>query len=942
MTARIKQENLRFLYRHSWLSSVLLVGLSVIASIGLFEQIGVLGVSAVLAATVVFGVVRMRISRAFESVEQDQQQALHWRLAPIAGALCAGVIAGTVLWMLATYLGNLTYLLIMSSLALLGVGASILSLGSVAVLLGYVVPVLLSINMLLLRHDAAFILLVLFALLAATMLLLALYIGSLLRARWRYEWQGYQQALQLADANAESRVLSGELAQAKTQVKGMQLQLDTLYAHMENLGHERLQDVNVALNELRTSKERLQLALEASELSLWDWHVQDNTVHHSNLEHVLGWSEDQISHDLRTLMHPDDVHILQQAMIKHMTEQTSGYVAEYRLQHADGHWIWVEDHGRAVARNAQGRATRILGTRRDISKRKQQDEELRLAAIVFDSSSQGIVILDPEYNVLMVNTACISITGFCRQEVRQSSAFQSLINDFIAQHAQHIQQSLAQLGYWQEELTLAGKDYQPCPVSLHLKAVHDEQGRMTHMIAFFTDLTADRQTQERINYLTQYDELTGLANRALFMQRLQQAVEQARKTNGRLALLHLDLDRFKILNESLGEQAGDEVLRQVSQRLMQVAPTANTIARLSGNEFMLVLDDEPSAARALQLSEATLAQLRRPFVVAGQELLLTASIGIALLPDHAREPEVLLGQAGIAMRQAKHLGGNTYHVYQTELSANTAERLYLEQQLRRALQENQLQPHYQPKLCLAEGRICSVEALARWEHPELGMVSPGQFIPLAEESGLIVEISEFMLRESCLQAKQWQQQGLDVQVSVNLSIHHLRQGNLLALIQQVLAETGLPAHLLELELTESQLLEDVESITVLLTQLKALGVHIAIDDFGTGYSSLSYLKHLPVNSLKLDQSFIRDLPHSAADCAIVRAIIGLAHGLGLSVVAEGVETPAQMDFLQGARCDVIQGYLIGRPVAAAALGEDFAAASQAGSWLPMRPEGGVH
>jgi diguanylate cyclase (GGDEF)-like protein len=429
-----------------------------------------------------------------------------------------------------------------------------------------------------------------------------------------------------------------------------------------------------------------------------------------------------------------------------------------------------------------------------------------------------------------------------------------------------------------------------------------------------------REVEERMRYLTHYDELTGLANRSLFSERLREANQRVRQGGRGLALLHINLDRFKLLNDSLGHEVADQLLRQVARRLSSALPEADTIARLSGDEFAVLLDPYGNLSSLARVTSRMLAKLRTPLLVDGQELVISASVGISLLPDSAREISVLVSQANIAMQHAKHVGGNTFQFYTDSLQASTLERFQLENQLRKAIDEKQLQVFYQPKLCLATGRLNSAEALVRWKHPTLGMVPPGEFIGLAEETGLIGPIGEFVLRQACWQAREWQRQGLEpIRVSVNLSVHQLRQGKLVSLVRQVLEETGLESQYLELELTESQLLDSVEHIIAAFHQLHDLGVKLAIDDFGTGYSSLSYLKRFPVNYVKIDQTFICGLGEGTEDAAITQAIIAMAHSLKLKVVAEGVENHEQLAFLKDHHCDEVQGYLISRPLEAQAV-----------------------
>jgi len=401
---------------------------------------------------------------------------------------------------------------------------------------------------------------------------------------------------------------------------------------------------------------------------------------------------------------------------------------------------------------------------------------------------------------------------------------------------------------------------------------------------------------------------------------LREAHQRMRQGGRSLALVHINLDRFKLLNDSLGHDVADQLLQKMARRLVNALPEADTIARLSGDEFAVLFDAYGSLSSLTRVATRLSAKLRLPITVEGHELVVSASMGISMLPDSAREIPALISQSNIAMQHAKHLGGNNFQFYTASLQASTLERLQLENQLRKAVEERQLKVFYQPKLCLPTGRLNAAEALVRWDHPDLGRVPPGDFIGLAEEIGLIGPIGEFVLRQACWQACEWQRQGLPaIRVSVNLSVHQLRQGKLVSQVRSVLEETGLAPHFLELELTESHLLDSVDHIVSTFQQLRDLGVKLAIDDFGTGYSSLSYLKRIPVDYVKIDQAFIRGLSEGGADAAITRAIIAMAHGLSLKVVAEGVEHPGQLAFLKEQKCDEVQGYLISRPVEAEGL-----------------------
>ncbi|MGY1450838.1 EAL domain-containing protein [Pseudomonas chlororaphis] len=737
----------------------------------------------------------------------------------------------------------------------------------------------------------------------------------------RFQNQALIEHLQQAQSRSEQ--LNSELLREVEQRRRAEEQLREAQVGLESRVAQRSLELDAANQALSKSEARLALALKASQLGLWDWNLQTDEVHHSHIKELFGLEPEfvraMLSH-LKPLLHPEDLPLLKRALVEHLKGRTEDYLVEYRVRHADGRWVWIEDRGRAVERGPGGRVLRMVGTRRDISASKQQEEQRRLAAMVFEAASEGIVILDPDYVLLAVNQAFSRVTGYQIEDMLGRNMVDLPGSRDARRHFPVIHQALEQHGSWQGELVEARKNGELYPQWLQLNVVRDTRGKVSHIVGFFADLSARRESEERMRYLTHYDELTGLANRSLFRERLREAHQRMRQGGRSLALVHINLDRFKLLNDSLGHDIADQLLQKMARRLVNALPEADTIARLSGDEFAVLFDAYGSLSSLTRVATRLSAKLRLPITVEGHELVVSASMGISMLPDSAREIPALISQSNIAMQHAKHLGGNNFQFYTASLQASTLERLQLENQLRKAVEERQLKVFYQPKLCLATGRMNAAEALVRWDHPDLGRVPPGDFIGLAEEIGLIGPIGEFVLRQACWQACEWQRQGLPaIRVSVNLSVHQLRQGKLVSQVRSVLEETGLAPHFLELELTESHLLDSVEHIVSTFQQLRDLGVKLAIDDFGTGYSSLSYLKRIPVDYVKIDQAFIRGLSEGSADAAITRAIIAMAHGLSLKVVAEGVERPEQLAFLKEQKCDEVQGYLISRPVEAEGL-----------------------
>jgi len=426
--------------------------------------------------------------------------------------------------------------------------------------------------------------------------------------------------------------------------------------------------------------------------------------------------------------------------------------------------------------------------------------------------------------------------------------------------------------------------------------------------------------------LANYDALTGLPNRRAFLERLERALRRARAGSEPCCIFQLGLDRFKQINDTLGNAVGDAILRGVAERLERVVRPgdllgvpatgeAGTLSRIAGDEFSLLLPGVGSVERGARVAQRILASVAEPFSIDGKELFVTSSIGIALFPDDGEALETLLGNAGIAMSHAKQERANTYRFYSPSLNAESAERLDLEGRLRRALEREELLLHYQPKVDIRTGRVVGAEALMRWQHPELGLVPPGKFIPVAEDSGLMAPMGEWALRAACRQATAWHAAGLpEVRISVNVSSLQFRSDALPGIVASALEESGLEPKYLVLELTESVIMENPESASRMLQQIKRMGLGLSIDDFGTGYSSLSYLKRFPLDELKIDRSFVKGVPHDADDAAIVSAIIGMAHGLGLVVVAEGVETREQLAFLEERGCEEFQGFLFSRAV----------------------------
>ncbi|MEH6387895.1 MULTISPECIES: bifunctional diguanylate cyclase/phosphodiesterase [Pseudomonas] len=724
----------------------------------------------------------------------------------------------------------------------------------------------------------------------------------------------------LEQTHQQAKALNEQLTAEVQHRRRAEQELLESHEALEQRVQQRTAELEDISRALRSSQDRLSLALEVSGLALWDWDLKSDQVEHSKLDTIFGLppeSRPTMLGDLRPHLHLDDVKTVRAALIGHMKDQKAPYRLEYRVKHADGHWLWVEDSGRAVERDATGRVLRMLGTRRDISARKLQEEEALLAATVFEASSEGILILDRQLQVLAVNQAFSVITGYTAGEVI-GKVLNILGQSMEPEDYQQLVSTLHSQGRWQGERIATRRNGEQYPQWLQLAVVRDERGRIIHYVAFFADLTVHRQNEEQVTYLTNYDPLTQLANRNLFTQQLNQATGRARTDKRNITLLHLNLDRFKHINDTLGHAVADLLLQQIALRLGEM-DQSDLLARLSADEFVILVERQMSRHDLEQLAATLLEEVRSPTLIGAHELVVTASIGISQFPGTARNSLHMIAQANQAMHHAKHLGGNNYQFYTHLLQSYSLDRLQLENQLRKALVDSQLVVHYQPKLDLTTDHVTAAEALVRWQHPQRGLLLPGQFIAMAEETGMIVPLGEIVLRQSCAQASRWYHQGpAPVRIAVNLSVQQLRQENFSRVVLDILEESDLPAQFLELELTESMLLEHLDVVTRNIAELQEMGIRLAVDDFGTGYSSLAYLKRFPLHTLKIDRAFIAELEDGAQDAAIVRAIIAMAHSLGLNVVAEGVELESQLELLRDYGCDEIQGYLISRPLPAQA------------------------
>ncbi len=553
---------------------------------------------------------------------------------------------------------------------------------------------------------------------------------------------------------------------------------------------------------------------------------------------------------------------------------------------------------------------------------KQMEQRLELWAKVFEASSESIMIMDGTHHLLSVNRSFRRSTGYEFHEVVGEKPEFLQFDRAGPGNIEKLWGIVDARGAWQGEIWVRRRTGDVFPAWLALSAVLDAQGTVSHYIGISIDITDRKASEERIHYLAHHDVLTDLPNRSLCVERLRVAMQQAQRTGDKVGVLFIDLDRFKNVNDSLGHHVGDALLRSVADRLNDAVRAGDTVSRLGGDEFVVVVNGVKNDLEITRLIESRVVPLmRRPHHIAGNELHVSCSIGIALYPDDGADIDELMRHADVAMYEAKASGRDTVAYFTEDLNLRAQERLLMENSLRHAVELGELSLHYQPRIDASTGDVRGVEALLRWEHPELGAVSPRRFIPLAEECGLIAPIGAWVIDEACRQLAQWNAEGVGgtqqrLTVSINLSVLQLRDPNLKASIESSLTRHGVPAEDVELELTESILMESVDSTLNQLEALKALGVMLSIDDFGTGYSSLTYLSRFPIDKLKIDRSFVHDMLDDPSDLAIIMAIIGLGQTLHLQVVAEGVELPDQAHALRVAACDELQGYLFAAPMPA--------------------------
>jgi diguanylate cyclase (GGDEF)-like protein/PAS domain S-box-containing protein len=689
---------------------------------------------------------------------------------------------------------------------------------------------------------------------------------------------------------------------------------------LENIESEKKRKQAEA--KLTYNEERLRMGLHVTNIGMYEIDFTTNRIRLDATSCQLmnlgsEAQEFEIAEFVKEAFPEEESQIILQLQRDLLNGKRDEYFADSPLPLPGGTVRWLRNQGAVTGeRTADGRPIRFLGVISDITTTKELEERDEFAATVFENSGESIIVIDSGNKVVMVNRAFTRISGYSAAEILGVSARIFRTDRHHAAFYSGMKEELLRDGAWHGEIWRRRKTGEEYPTLMTISVIRDKKGGIAHFVVQEIDISAQKEFEQRISHLAYRDALTDLPNRTLLRDRVDQSIAVAHREGNTLALLFLDLDHFKNINDSLGHAVGDHLLKEIALRLTGSIRETDTVGRLGGDEFLLLLPDadaDAAAHVALKLIEECV----RPFAFESHSLTVTPSIGIALYPKDGSDFNELLKSADTAMYRAKDDGRNAYRFYTPEMNQAVFQRMVLESSLRRAIEKNEFVLHYQPKFSLQNDALVGVEALIRWHQPELGTISPAQFIPVAEESGLIEAIGTWVLEEACRQVKAWQDDGLPaLRVAVNFSARQFASRNIAELVSATLKKTGVSGAQLEMEITESLLAQDMDYTLEVLHSLKKLGVHVAVDDFGTGYSSLSYLKRFPIDRLKIDQSFVRDLVTDPDDRAIATAIVTLGHSLDIRVIAEGVETVRQLEILREMGCDEAQGYYLGRPIPA--------------------------
>ncbi len=706
-------------------------------------------------------------------------------------------------------------------------------------------------------------------------------------------------------------------------VMGAQGVLTTIYWFVVLIIHSKYKAKQQA--QVVSDLNRVYLALEAAGEGIWDWSFTDDKIYFSSAYcAILGFTQEEFGNTKNAwLKHlvPDARENANNKSMRFIAEDNGQYDKTYRMLHRDNSHRWIRARG-SLIKNEQGKPIRFIGTARDETDQYAAKVQLQQAKAVFESTREAVLVTDHNNNIVYVNPAFTRITGYNELEVIGKNPSILKTNHHSKEFHQRMWETLHEKGVCCGEVWNCHKNGELLRQYQTVQTIKNENDIVSHYVAVFSDISTIDDSISELNFLSLYDPLTKLANRAHLTERLKISLEKAIESDKNHACFLVGLDHFKNINASLGHNQGDQLLQDVALRIKEAARLSKVVARIGGDEFILICETTTTPMDAVVLAESIIEACKAPFKLAGNQVFISVSIGICLYPLAGTSVEDIMRNADSALHTAKKSGRDTFAFYSTDMTEKAFQRVRIASDLRFALQRNELELHYQPVYELNERKLVGCEALVRWNHPTKGRIAPNDFIPIAEESGLISAIDAWVLREACQQMHKWLISNYDLNfMAVNLSSRSLSEEKLVDKIALVLQQSNLDAKFLEIEVTESAVMENPKQADTVLRELRDLGIRLAIDDFGTGFSSLGRLKSLPVHKLKIDQSFIRNLPHDTEDVAIVNAILALGVSMGLEVQAEGIETVEQEHFLQVLQCALGQGYLFGRPM----LVVDFAA-----------------
>ncbi|MBQ4877576.1 sensor domain-containing protein [Pseudoalteromonas luteoviolacea] len=660
------------------------------------------------------------------------------------------------------------------------------------------------------------------------------------------------------------------------------------------------------LDNLRMSEKWLKSTVEGSGDTLWDWNIQSGDIIRINDKYAL--NEEKSNHFIPNAkrIHPQDIPLVEKQLKLHFAEKTAFFEASYRLRDNLNQYHWVLDKGKVISKDDNLNPLRMTGTVRDINHLKSTEERLNLFAKCVESLTDAIAIYDHNFKLVDLNPSYLRVFGGKRAQYIESE-FQ--LPGYDSRFIRQIKSALKETEHWQEELKIYDHKGSMLPIEVTIDEIKNSHGHVTNYVVVFSDLTERKKAESQLHNLSNRDRITGLPNRNLFFTNLKKLSQQGTHH----ALLVFDLDNFKKINDSLGHQLGDSLLSKLSMRLNKLCRQQDTFYRLGGDEFALVMSGTNDIHTITKVAKQFLAAIATPFKMANHELVITSSVGIVLFPEDGKTPEILLKNADTAMYHAKQKG-NHYLFFNDSMNEQAVKRLQIENLMRFGLKEDHFIVYYQPKMDIRTGKLVGMEALVRFITPKKGIISPGVFIPIAEETGQIIEIGEVVLDKACKDVKRWVDKGLfNGRVAVNLSAKQFSLPDLTARIDIILQKNQLPSYFLELEITEGTVMDDPQEAISIMRSLSSRGIHLAMDDFGTGYSSLAYLKQFPLNTLKVDKAFIDDMG-SERGRNMVDSIVTIAHNLDLHVVAEGVEEEEQLALLKQLECQTIQGYYYSKPL----------------------------